>query len=103
MLAVLAAVAGAAGGEDLGEWLRTLGSFSAAAGIGYVAYRREAKRADSERAAYAALVERVMVDVIPALKDSTSANQDVLAIVQENRWREAEDRRSSPGPGSGRR
>jgi hypothetical protein len=98
MLAALATAAGAASGGDLTTWLTSLGSFTAAGAIGYLAWRREAARADAERAAYAALVERVMVDVIPALQGSAAANREVLAVIQESEWRQAENRRNSPRP-----
>lgn len=89
----LAATAASAGGEDINSWLRSLGSFAAAGGVGYLAWRREAgradraeARADTERGRADALMDRVVDDVIPAIERGTASQREFIEAARELRW-----------------
>lgn len=91
-LAAAAAAVGSGGGEDVNAWLRSLGSFAAAGGIGYLAWKREASRADraesradSERARADALVDRVVDDVVPALERQSASQREFIEAARELR------------------
>jgi hypothetical protein len=83
--AALADAAGAAANLDIQGWLLAQGPVGVLAGaIGY-GWRKEheradaeVRRADAERAATQALIDRIITDVVPALTESTRATEDLL-------------------------
>jgi|SRR6187549_1889115 len=86
MLATLASVASVATGVDLNAILESLGPFAAAGAIGYLAWKRESKRADAANTRADALVDRVLDQAIPAIERQTAAQREFIDAARELRW-----------------
>lgn len=87
LIAALADAASAANATDVTGWLIQQGPAGVIAVVlGYV-WRREAARADAERDRSNALIDKIVSDVVPALRDSSRATEELFDYAREERHR----------------